>query len=72
MKDYLLSKSQIVPRKTKWIYNGMALFCMAAPQHTYHDQLKVVAKKLLRITTTKIKQLISRFLRINTSTVLPS
>ena len=34
----------------------LPLFCMVAAQHTYRDWLKVVSKKLLQNTTTKIKQ----------------
>ena len=49
---------------------GMIQFRIVAQENTYCDRLKVVAKKLFRNTTTKIKQLILNLLTINTSTVV--
>ena len=44
IKDFQLSKSGVVPRNAKWIYNGMTLYHLLTPQNTYCDYLKVVAK----------------------------
>ena len=57
-------------KNVRWIYEGMILVRIVAQENTYCDRLKVVAKKLFRNTTTKIKQLILKFLMINTSTVV--
>lgn len=41
-KDFLLSKSDTVLGNTGWVYHGMIIFHMVAPQ--YRDWVKVVAK----------------------------
>ena len=61
----LLSKWDVVPRNTRWIYDWMTLFCIVSPQHIYHDWLKVIAKNLLRNTANK--SIISKRLHIKSA-----